>query len=136
MADLERGKGGALNSFLQEKHYLRPPREELERLRHEVGARGVDVAASCMAGSAWQQGLGWCDSSRRSSSRRDSSWLGLTDGWIALPQVGELREENARLREQLRVFSGGAGDSRKSSSSQEAPSAQGSGNAVHAQPSV
>ncbi|GAB4820270.1 hypothetical protein N2152v2_007316 [Parachlorella kessleri] len=72
LADLDRGRTGSLNTFLQEKHYLRPPREELERLRHEVG---------------------------------------------------ELREDNARLREQLRLagVSPGGGDSRKSSASQEAP---------------
>ena len=51
-----------------------------------------------------------------------------------------MREENARLREQLRALGVGpaaGADSRKSSVSTEAPpSAQGSGTAVHAQGSV
>lgn len=44
------------------------------------------------------------------------------------PQVIDLREENARLREQLRSL--GVDSSRKSSASGEPPSAQGSGGTV------
>ena len=35
MGDAERGKQGALNAFLAERHHLRPPREETDRLRAE-----------------------------------------------------------------------------------------------------
>jgi hypothetical protein len=36
VGDAERGKQGALNAFLAERHHLRPPREETDRLRAEV----------------------------------------------------------------------------------------------------
>lgn len=36
VGDAERGKQGALNAFLAERHHLRLPREETDRLRQEV----------------------------------------------------------------------------------------------------
>lgn len=70
VAASERGRVGPLAAFLQERsHFLRPPREEAERLRAEVA---------------------------------------------------ELREENSRLRDRLRMYeSAASSDSRKTSASGE-----------------
>ncbi len=66
VGDAERGKQGALNAFLAERHHLRLPREETDRLRQEVcyGQRGGWVgggqskAGSCRRWRASEQAVG------------------------------------------------------------------------------
>jgi hypothetical protein len=49
VGDAERGKQGALNAFLAERHHMRPSREDSDRLRAEVGLPVLRLLSACAA---------------------------------------------------------------------------------------
>ncbi len=51
VSDAERGKNGALNAFLQQRHSLRTTKEENDRLRAEVSYKPYHDAAYKMFAS-------------------------------------------------------------------------------------